>query len=165
MEIPAASIEIRPIQADDLPGILEVYRQCQDFLALGPEPVASLEMVQTDIEVSQQEGGIFCGIFNPEGPIGVLDYSPVNFQGNPQHAFISLLMIAAPHRGRGIGQHIVKRVEAEIKRDKQVTTTFTAVQVNNPPALRFWQRNGYRIVSGSEVQPDSTITYLLMKSV
>ena len=46
---------------------LEVYRRCEDFLALGPEPKASLEMVLADLEISRQEGGCFCGIYGPTG--------------------------------------------------------------------------------------------------
>ncbi len=30
---------IRPIVAEDFPALLEVYRQCEDFLALGPQPM------------------------------------------------------------------------------------------------------------------------------
>ena len=44
----------------DLMAVLEVYRQCEDFLALGPVPTASLEMVQSDLEHSKEEGGVFC---------------------------------------------------------------------------------------------------------
>jgi len=46
-------------------------------------------------------------------------------------------MIAAPYRQRGLGEQIVKWIEAEIKKDGQVTTIFSAVQINNPGALRF----------------------------
>ena len=69
--------------------------------------------------------------------IGVVDFIPANFEGNSQHAFLSLLMIAAPYRQRGLGEQIVKWIEAEIKKDGQVTTIFSAVQINNPGALRF----------------------------
>jgi hypothetical protein len=93
------SLEIRLITDDDLEAVLGVYRQCEDFLALGPLPTASMEMVRKDIELSQQESGIFCGIFTMAGTmIGIVDYVPRNFEGNPQNAFLSLLMIAAPFR-------------------------------------------------------------------
>ena len=42
------SITIRPINEQDLLALLRVYQQCQDFLALGPEPAASLEMLKAD---------------------------------------------------------------------------------------------------------------------
>jgi ribosomal protein S18 acetylase RimI-like enzyme len=94
-----------------------------------------------------------------------VDYIPANFKGNPQHAFFSLLMIAVPYRQCGLGEQTVKWVEAEIKKANQVTTIFSAVQVNNPEALRFWQKNGYLIICGPELQTDTTVTYRLWKGI
>jgi ribosomal protein S18 acetylase RimI-like enzyme len=139
---------IRPVTQDNLDAVLEVYHQCEDFLALGPVATASMEMVLKDIEISNNEGGTFCGIFTADGKmIGVVDYVLNNYQGNPQTAFLSLLMIASPFRDQGIGKAVVDTVENEIKKDAWVTVIFSGVQVNNPQAIRFWQRNGYRIVS------------------
>ena len=68
--------------------------------------------------MSQREGGRCCWIYTPDGTmIGVVDFIPANFEGNPQHAFLSLLMIAAPYRQRDLGEQIVQRIKAEIKKD------------------------------------------------
>ncbi len=41
-------------------------------------------MVQQDIEMSQQEGGRYDGIYTSDGTmIGVIDFIPANFEGNP----------------------------------------------------------------------------------
>ena len=65
---------IHPIAQDDLDAILEVYRQCEDFLALCQLPTASMEMVLKDIEISKAGGGVFCGIYTDNGKmIGVID--------------------------------------------------------------------------------------------
>jgi ribosomal protein S18 acetylase RimI-like enzyme len=158
------SFEVRAITPDDLGAVLDVYRQCEDFLALGPEPTASMAMVLKDIEISQREGGVFCGVYTVDGGmIGVVDFLPGNFEGNPHIAFISLLMIAPSFRKQGIGTTIVKLIEKEIRKDAQVTVILSAVQVNNPIGLRFWQKNGYHIVGGPELQPDQTTTFLLQK--
>lgn len=160
------SIAIRPITDNDLPDVLAVYRQCQDFLALGPNPTATAEMVQQDIGHSRLEGGLYCVILDSVGQtIGVIDYLPSHFEGNPKQAFISLLMIAAPHRRRDLGQQVIGHIETQIQQNAQVRAILTAVQVNNPQALRFWRKHGYRIISGPEVQPDTTITYRLHKSL
>ena len=164
--VPEHSLEIRPVTQDDLDAVLEVYRQCEDFLALGPVPTASMEMVLKDLEISQEYGGIFCGIFAADGEmIGVLDYVPRNFKGDPHTAFLSLLMIAAPFRGHGVGKAVVEAFEYEIKKDQNVRTILSGVQVNNPRAVQFWQRNGYRIVSGPERMPDQTTAYSLQKDI
>lgn len=77
-------IVIHLVQDKHLPGILEVYRQSQDFLALGPDPVASPEMILHDLAISRREGGRFCSIFDLEGNIlGIVDYVSTNFEGCP----------------------------------------------------------------------------------
>ena len=158
------SLKIRPVTDDDLGAVLDMYRQCGDFLALGPEPVASMAMVLRDIETSQREGGRFCGIFATDGSmVGVVDSVPSGFEGDPHLAFLSLLMIAAPYRNLGIGQAVVALIEDDIEQNPQITAILSAVQVNNPSAVRFWQRNGYRIVGGPELQRDGTTTFHLRK--
>jgi len=158
------SFEVRTIAQDDLGAVLDVYRQCEDFLALGPKPTASMAMVLRDIEISQHKGGVFCGIYTADGRmIGVVDFVPRNFEGDSHIAFLSLLMIAASFRNQGIGTTILKLIENQIRKDAQVTAILSAVQVNNPQALKFWQKNGYRIVGGLELQPDHTTTFRLQK--
>lgn len=152
--IPDCSLEIHPIGADELEAVLQVYRQCEDFLALGPVATASMEMVLKDLEISKGYGAVFCGIYTPEGNmIGVIDYAPSGFHGDPQAAYLSLLMIGAPFRNQGIGKAVVEAIEKEIKRDPRVDKILAGVQVNNPQAVRFWTRNGYRIVSEPKWYP------------
>jgi len=112
------ALEIRALRLDDLEAALEIYQQCEDFLALGPEPTASMGMVLNDFVISQREGGILCGIFTADRKmIGVVDYIPGYYQGNPHTAFLSLLMVAASFRNQGIGKAVVKAVENEIRKD------------------------------------------------
>jgi ribosomal protein S18 acetylase RimI-like enzyme len=158
------SFEIRTITQNDLGAVLDVYRQCEDFLVLGPDPKASMAMVLEDIEISQREDGVFCGVYAVDGGmIGVVDFVPSNFEGDPHIAFLSLLMIVPSFRKRGIGTMIVELIENEIRKDSEVTAILSAVQVNNPQALRFLQKNGYRIVGRPELQPDRTTTFRLKK--
>ena len=166
MTSPDCTVEIHPIAPGELKNVLDVYRQCEDFLALGPVPTASIEMILKDIEISKEEGGIFCGIYAANGKmIGIVDYVPSHFKEDPCAAFLSLLMIAAPFRQQGIGKAVVDAVEKEIRKETQVTTIFSGVQVNNPRAVRFWQSNGYRIIGGPELLPDQTTVYGLQKNV
>lgn len=161
-----SELTIRPVAPDEYVAVLDVYRQCEDFLALGPVATASMSMVRADLEHSQNEGGLFCGIFEPDGRmIGVVDYVPGGYQGDPQAAFLSLLMIAAPFRSRGIGQAVVAALEHEIMQDARVNVILSGVQVNNPGAIRFWQRNGYRIVSAPRLHPDQTTAVDLRKDL
>lgn len=159
-------VQIRPVTRDDLEAVLQVYRHCEDFLALGPVSHASMEMVLKDLEISKEAGGIFCGIYKEDGTmIGVVDYVARNFQGYPTSAFLSLLIIDSSFRGQGLGKAIVDAVENEIRQDKSITVILSGVQVNNPQAVRFWQRNGYRIVSGPKLMPDQTTVFDLRKDL
>lgn len=161
-------LRIRPIMHDELDAVLDVYRQCEDFLALGPAATASMAMVLQDIEISQREGGIFCGIYASDETtdgemIGVVDYVPRGYEGDPHLAYFSLLMIAAPFRQQGVGKAVVEAIEQEITKDAQITAILAGVQVNNPAAIQFWQQRGYRIVSGPTLMPDQTTVFGLQK--
>jgi ribosomal protein S18 acetylase RimI-like enzyme len=163
---PTPAFTIRLLSADDLQSTLEVYRGCEDFLALGPVATASAEMVQQDMRLSAEIGGSFCGIFAPSGDmIGVLDYVSAGFEGDARQAFLELLMIAAPYRSQGYGAAVVAWLEAELRRNPRVDTILAGVQVNNPAAIRFWQRMGFAIVSAAEQQNDGTTAFRLRKSL
>ncbi len=164
--IPHCGLEIRPVGDGELEAILNVYRQCEDFLALGPVATASVEMVMQDVQSSRKRGGLFCGVYDVDRlMIGILDYVPHHYDGNPSQASLELLMIAAPFRGRGIGEAVVQAVENEIRKDAAVTTILSGVQVNNPLAVKFWQKNGYCISSGPELMPDHTAVFRLRKDL
>lgn len=158
------ALEIHPIASDELEAVLDVYKQCEDFLALGPVATASMAMVLQDLALSQAEHGIFCGIYTATGNlIGIVDYVPHSYQGQRHIAFLALLMIAAPFRNQGIGQAVVAAIETTIRQDPKVSTILSGVQVNNPQAMRFWQRLGYRIVSAPKLHPDQTTAVDLQK--
>jgi RimJ/RimL family protein N-acetyltransferase len=155
---------LRAVTPEDHAALLDVYRQCEDFLALGPNPTASAEMIAGDLALSQGQGGIFYGVYDPAGQmIGVVDVVPRLYEGDPALAFLELLMIARPYRSRGLGAEIVHEVEAAVRQDGTVRAIKAGVQVNNPGAIRFWQRMGYRITGGPTLEPDQTICYALRK--
>jgi ribosomal protein S18 acetylase RimI-like enzyme len=158
------SLEIRPITDNELDDLLEVYRQCEDFLSLGPAPKASRAMILKDIETSRNDRGVFCGVYvSDRDLIGIVDFTPGGFDGAAHIAFISLLMIVPRLRNRGIGTRIVELVENRIRTSGRVCEIRTAVQLNNPAALRFWQRNNYRIFGEPELRPDQTAVSYLRK--
>jgi len=160
------SFEIRPITGNDLAEILEVYRQNEDFLALGSRPKASIDMVLQDMETSRQDKGIFCGIYDSAGRLrGIIDFIPCSFNGLAHVAFINLLMIIRPLRNQGIGTRILRLLERKIMLNEEIREIQTAVQLNNPAALRFWQRNNYRVFKGPEIRPDQTEVVYLRKDL
>jgi ribosomal protein S18 acetylase RimI-like enzyme len=163
MHITTSNFSIRPVTPDENDAILDVYRQCEDFLALGPVPTASMEMVLADLDLSRSQNGVFCGIFDPGGTmVGVLDVIPQFDSSSP---YLELLMIAAPYRSKGLGAAVVHALESEFRRDPAVTAILAGVQVNNLGAVRFWKRMGFKIVGGPILLPDQTICYDLVKEL
>jgi ribosomal protein S18 acetylase RimI-like enzyme len=156
-------LSVTPATDDDLPEVLEIYRRVEDFLALGPVPTASMEMVLEDLKHSREESGVFCVVRGSGGgPVAVLDFVP---RRAPGLAFLSLLMIAAPHRGRGIGTEVVELLEGHLRERYAVRAIESGVQINNEQGIRFWTAHGYRIVSGPHVFPDRTVAYGLRKEL
>ena len=156
---------IRPVRLDERAAILNVYRQCEDFLALTPKSTASMEIIDEDLALSQQNGGVFCGIYDSAGQMmGIVDVVMKDFEGSPSTAFIELLMIAQPYRGSGLGAKVVEAVEAEIARDESVKSIVLAVMVNNPIAIRFWERRGYQTFAGPFPEADGTTVWRMHKS-
>jgi RimJ/RimL family protein N-acetyltransferase len=157
-------IDLRVVGEEALAEVLAVYRECGDFLALGPVASASPEMIRADLEASQREGGSFCGVYlQGQGMIGVADFVARNFRGQRDTAHIALLMLAASHRNRGIGTRVVELIESEIRKDPGIRRIQAGVMVNNPAAIRFWNSRGYGIVSGPERLADHTTVYRLEK--
>jgi ribosomal protein S18 acetylase RimI-like enzyme len=165
IRLSGSNFDIVPVSAQDELEILEVYRLCEDFLALGPVATASLAMVQADLALSHEAEGLFCGIYrrSDHRMMGVVDFVPAGWQGDPASAYLELLMIAAPYRAQGLGAEVVQVVEAELVRAAKIKVIHAGVQVNNLGAVRFWQRMGYKLVSEAELMPDGTTCYALQK--
>lgn len=160
------AFDMRPMTQQDIPSILEVYRQCEDFLCLGPVPHASLKMVMADLEHSRESGGDFCCLFDANGYMfGIVDYTPQMTGDEADKAFFSLLMIAKDYRSRGYGRAVVEKVEAEIRRNAAIGEVLSGVQHNNPRAIKFWTSMGYEIVGEAEALPDGTTAYPLRKKI
>ncbi len=155
---------LRPVGERDMDALLALYRQCEDFLALGPRPHVSVEMVRGDLALSAADGGVFCGIYAPDGELaGVMDFTPGGRRGNAQEAHIELLMLAPAYRGLRLGEAVVRAAEATIWQAAAVQAIAVEAQINNPRAIRFWQRMGYGIISGPHPQTDGTTSWYLRK--
>jgi len=157
-------VEIRAVDEAAVDDLFIVYKECEDFLALGPVAAASLEMVRADREMSTTMGGQFCGIYPTDGPmIGVVDFVPNNFRGQAGTAYIALLMLRLSFRRRGLGSRVLALVERQVRKDPRVDRIRIGAQVNNPSAIQFWQNRGFRIYSGPELLADQTTVYRLEK--
>lgn len=162
---------IQPVGEERLNDLYQLYRQCEDFLALGPVAQASEDMVLADLALSREHGGAFCGIYDPASGalMGVLETIPA--RGAEAAPYISLLMIGAPYRRRGLGKAVLAALEDDLRRQAleagrgPLRSIEASVQVNNPEALRFWQREGFGIISAPALQPDGTTSVDMRKEL
>ena len=155
---------LAPVSEDDAEALLALYVACEDFLALGPQPRASLDMVLADLAASRQANGRYEGIFVGGALVGVVDYVLAGHEGEPGHAYLALLMLAPAWRRRGLGAAVTRYVEA-MAAAGGATHVCLGAQVNNPMAVRFWQRLGYAIYAGPVAFADGTTAWQLRKAL
>jgi ribosomal protein S18 acetylase RimI-like enzyme len=158
-------IELRNVITEDFDDILDIYRRCEDFLSLGPQPRASPAMVTKDIEDACNAGGVFKGVYCGDKLIGVASYVTKNATDKLHDVYLYLLMIIPSFRHKGIGTKIVEMIEKEIFTCAGTTGILSGVQVNNIQALKFWRKNGYRVTGGPELMPDGTTVFHLRKDL
>ncbi len=119
-------------------------------------------MVVEDIEGSRQRNGQFCAIKNHQGvAIGVLDFIPDT--RSTGSSYLSLLMIAAPWRGRGYGRAVAEALEVYQQATCDIERMGAAVQINNSNAIRFWKSLGYAVSDEPSEQSDGTVIYKMTK--
>jgi GNAT superfamily N-acetyltransferase len=156
--------ELRPVAVRDRAALVTLYRQCEDFIRLGSTAPIDGAMVQTDLEISQRNRGIFLCIWLPDGVLaGVADYIPAGFEGMAHCAFVELLMIGRPWRGRGLGAAVLKWIEQRVWAAPEITILRLGVQVNNPQGIKFWEAHGFSRIGGPTPNPDGTVGYLYEK--
>ncbi len=142
-------------------GVIRVYEQCEDFLALGPVPTASIEMIRDDIDEAVDLTGVFCTIRNKQDPVGVLAYIPRTKE--PGMSYLMLLMIAAPWRNRGYGLIATSALWEYLKNDFGTVRLRGEVQIDNEGAIRFWKGFGFHVSTDPRKQKDGTTTYAMCK--
>jgi RimJ/RimL family protein N-acetyltransferase len=159
----AGDLHIGEITDADLSSSLEVYRQSEDFLALGPVAKASKEMLLADIDHSRESHGVFCGIWSDSGSqIGVIDFIPNN---RPATALLGLLMISRECRNRGFGTQIIGSLESYLSQTYGTKVIESGVQTNNQAAIRFWKRHGFRLQEVGKEMDDGTVVYHMSKEL
>lgn len=165
MELHGDGFLTRPLGEEMITPLLDLYRQCADFLALGPDPVPSIAMIRRDLDTTRAQGGVFSGIFLPDGCLaGVLDVIPMDYKGDAGTAYLELLMLGKPYRGRGLGERVYLALEDDLVA-RGVRRLQAGVQVNNPSARRFWQRMGFRVTSAPIKLEDGTVCEDLEKEL
>ena len=161
-------LEMRTLGARDYPAVVEIYRQTPRFIVelngRSPDSIG-LEMVEEDAAKAANHGATFAGLFLRESGqmIGVVDYVPSGYGGQPNRAWIALLLIAEPYQRQGYGTEAYRLIEETVFADSDVQTLGLGVLVNNGPALGFWRAMGYERVGSTVQDRDGRDVVMLQK--
>jgi RimJ/RimL family protein N-acetyltransferase len=161
-------LEMRALKARDYPAVVEIYRQTPHFIVElngRPADTIGLEMVEEDAAQAANHGATFAGFFLRESNqmIGVADYVPSGYGGQPNRAWIALLLIAEPYHRQGYGTEAYRLIEEVIFANPDVQTLGLGGLVNNGPALGFWRAMGYERVGSTVQDRDGRDVVMLQK--
>ena len=159
---------MRALKARDYPAVVEIYRQTPRFIVelngRSPDSIG-LGMVEEDAAQAANHGAGFVGLFLRENGqmIGVADYVPSGYGGEPNRAWVALLLIAGPYQRQGYGTEAYRLIEEAVFTDPDVRTLGLGVLVNNGPALGFWRAMGYERVGSTVQDRDGRDVVMLQK--
>ena len=139
-----ASLRLRPLEAADLPG-LEWEGAYTHFRRVYAQAYARAEAGQARLWVAALEdnyllGQVFVLLHNRDNP---------EVADGRRRAFIHSFRVRPEYRGVGLGTRLLAHAEADLG-----AAGFTSASLNvardNPGALRFYRRHGYRRLSANE---------------
>jgi len=140
---PTREVLLQPVSADDAPLIQQVYQASPKHFERIAMEVPTLADVEREVEAILADPNRRAYlILNAEGPVGYLDYK-LHYP-DKNDAIITLILIAEPFRGKGYGKLAVADLEAMLYH--RVERLFAAVYGDNPSAVAFWKRLGYRFL-------------------
>ena len=127
-----------------LPQVDVLYTRCAAFFALVDDPLATgngaADLLSDRPPDFPLEDKYALGVFQDDALLGVIDFL-VGYP-KPDTAFVGLLLIDPDARGRGLGAQVFGRVQAWLV-TQGIKEIRLGVQMNNPRARRFWERQGF----------------------
>ena len=140
----------------DLAAVAELYGAAGDYWALAnrrAHGAAEVAAFFTDGPPGCEPAQSYrLGIFEGADLVGVAELSfgfPM-----PGDAYLGLMVLAASHRGGGLGKVLLKHVEG-LARQRGAARIYLGVLVENPRGLAFWQGQGF-VDTGVSRRDDET---------
>ena len=155
-------VELIPPPCRHYPALVDIYRECRETLPAGTREPIDILMVMEDIRRSQEAGRSFCGIYLPEGqaPVGVVDYVPFGFDGDPAVGGIHVIMVRPEGRRKGVAAEAVSALEQMLFASQEIDAICVKVRVNSTGAFSFWEGLGYQRHQGTQPLSDEAAGYL-----
>jgi len=144
-------MQLRKFRYEDLPRILELERKCFGADAYPPATLLALAALYPELFIVAEERGEVVGYI-----------SAVVRQENVGH--IVSICVDPLHRRRGVGTALMREVERILSEVFGVCTFRLEVRVSNTPAIKLYEKLGYRIVDRVEnYYPDGEDGYVMLK--
>ena len=142
----------RPVTLEDTPVLHRLYQQTERYFNVIAAPMPLEVDVHFELESALSDPRRFLEFILPaagEDPVGYLDLK-LDYP-HAADATINLLLIAEPHQSGGYGSRAVHALEERLRqgtllagRTPQVRRLLAGIYGDNPGAVRFWERLGYR---------------------
>ena len=155
------SLALHPVALQHAPLLHELYLRTPDYFSLLGTRPPSLGEVERDVQTALFDPRrclelIYCESVMPGEPIGSLDYK-LNFP-EADDVTINLLLIRGDLQNSGLGQRVVRMLEARLRATQRQTLQdphtqgtsprlLASVLGENPRAVAFWKRLGFRFAT------------------
>jgi RimJ/RimL family protein N-acetyltransferase len=141
---------IKSLSQLDADNVLKVYEGSKDFFDLQTTEELSGDLIRSEIEATEKQGGGFVGIFDRAANelIGVIAFVPKNFQSQADYAWINLLLIREADRRRGFGREAYQSIEQYIFSDQSVKRIGCTLLPQYDPSLKFAEALGFERAGG-----------------
>ena len=134
-----AGLTIREGTAADLPRLVEFQNRYAR-----PGRSQSVELARRFEDANPEPNRLILIAEDPSGTlVAAASASDGGKMGGGQNRWHASIRVAPDHRGRGLGGHLVERLEAHV-RAKAAPKLQSAVRGEEPEGLRFAEKHGYR---------------------
>jgi GNAT superfamily N-acetyltransferase len=164
-------MNIRKAKTNELDHIMEVYQSCvKGMIALGidqwDESYPNREVIQKDLEI----GDYYVGIINDEIVSGIkIDtkqdptYLTIDWQDKTNNFMVVHRLCAKTSVwSKGVGKQMMEFAENLALENKHISMRLDTY-INNPKAIAFYKRIGYKQLGHINLKPDKDIYYCFEK--
>ncbi|MDB2675688.1 GNAT family N-acetyltransferase [Flavobacteriales bacterium] len=164
-------MDIRKAQANELDQIMDVYRSCvKGMIELGidqwDESYPNREVIKNDLEI----GDYYVGILDGEIISGIkIDtkqdptYLSIDWEDKTNN-FMVVHRLCAKTKvwSQGVGKKMMAFAEALAKKNGHISMRLDTY-INNPKAITFYKRLGYKQLGHINLKPNKDIYYCFEK--
>lgn len=142
------TLAVRAAIGDDWPAIWPIIQEvaaAQETFAMDAAPA---ETAMRSAWMSVPRGRVVVAVDDGGHVVGTANMYP-NRPNQGAHVASGSFMVAAQHRGQGVGRELVQDMIAWVHAEGFLGIQFNAVVASNDAAVRLYQSEGFRIVGAA----------------